>query len=67
MISSAMIAPMLPLILRGLRAAKPEELAAEIADQLRDYLVEPGDVERVAELCGLVSFNLAPSRHNLRE
>jgi hypothetical protein len=62
MIGAQMVVPMLPVILRGIRAADPEELARELADQLRDYLAEPGDVERVAQLCGLVSFYLAPDR-----
>lgn len=66
MFSAAMVAPMLPLVLRGIRTNDPETLARELADQLKEYLAEPDDVERVAQLCGLVSFYLAPNAAPIR-
>jgi hypothetical protein len=53
------VAPFIPLALRGVRESDPEELAAELAEGLAEYLVEPADRERVAKVLGLVSFRLS--------
>jgi len=60
MMAGLNVVPFIPLVLRGVRSADLDELSGEIAEQMRDYLAEPADRQRVARLCGLISFKLAP-------